>query len=59
MKMESWILKRLISILSRAAKRPHVPRNAGMKQLLKDCGIEMGPSTDHVWINALVFHSTV
>lgn len=43
MKMESWILKRLVSILNRAAKRPHVPRSRGMRELLKGCGIELSP----------------
>lgn len=48
MRTESWILKRLVSILNRAAKRPHVPRNRGLRDLLGAVGIDLGPSTEHL-----------
>lgn len=40
-KLEAWIIKRMISIVSRAAKRPHIPRSKEMRALMQEIGIEM------------------
>lgn len=38
-KLESWILKRLVFIFARAARRGHRPRQAGLRELMTIAGI--------------------
>ena len=39
--MEAWLLRRLVTIFSQAAKRPHVPRDAQMRKLFSCIGINL------------------
>ena len=39
MKSEAWKLRRMITILSAAAKRPHTPRSKHFKKLLVATGL--------------------
>lgn len=40
-KAESWILRNLITILNKAAKRPHTPRSKEFRILFQCMGIEV------------------
>ena len=40
-KTQAWMLRRLISIFSRAAKRPHTPRDKGFRSMMKEVGMEI------------------
>ena len=42
--MQAWILKRLISIFGRAARRGHVPRELAMKKIYEAAGIPLPES---------------
>lgn len=39
--MYTWALRNLITEFARAAKRPHVPREAAMRQLYIDAGVPL------------------
>lgn len=39
-KTEAWILRRLVSVFAQAARRPHVPRDAGLRKLFQTVGID-------------------
>ena len=41
-KTEAWILRRLVSIFSSVARRPHTPREKGLRDLYGAVGITLG-----------------
>ena len=45
--MQAWILKRLISIFGRAARRGHVPREQAMRKIYEAAGIPLPESASH------------
>ena len=44
-KTEAWILRNLVTIISQAAKRPHVPRSKEFRLLFRAIGIDV-PETE-------------
>ena len=45
-KMQGWALRRLVTEFARAARRPHVPREAGMRNLFLTAGIPLPAGAD-------------
>lgn len=43
-KTKAWILRKLVSVLAGAARRPHIPRSPEMRQLFRATGIEVPES---------------
>ena len=41
-KADAWILRRLVSVLGRAARRPHTPRDQDMRDMFEGLGIATG-----------------
>ena len=41
--MHAWVLRRLVSMFARSAKRGHYPRHKGMQQIYKAAGIPLPP----------------
>lgn len=44
--MQGWALRRLVTEFARAARRPHVPREAGMRNLFLTAGIPLPAGAD-------------
>lgn len=54
-KTEAWVLRRLVTIFSQVARRPHVPRDAQMRRLFSVVGIEASPTAEPTGLTALTF----
>lgn len=39
--MQAWAVRRLVSVFARCARRPHIPRERGMRQLYLEAGIPL------------------
>ena len=46
MKTEAWVLRNLITTLTTAAKRPHIPRSPEFRKLFKAMGIVVPEGED-------------
>ncbi|CAE7873655.1 unnamed protein product [Symbiodinium sp. KB8] len=49
-RIQAWILKRLISIFGRSARRGHVPRELAMKKIYEAAGIPLPESVSHAYM---------
>ena len=43
---EAWVLRRLITIFSQVARRPHIPRDPQMRRLFEAIGIKVEPVSE-------------
>ena len=41
--MHAWVLRRMVSLFARSAKRGHYPRQKGMQDIYKAAGIPLPP----------------
>ena len=55
---EAWVIRRLITIFKKCAKRPHVPRDAGVRELFSRSGIPT-PSSRGTSLNCELYARSI